>query len=281
MSSLSSSLQGLKSKINNFEEEFEAKIKEVEEKEKEEKRKEVKQNALDDIIHKKDPVITINIGGKLFKCSYSVLTSVKDSLFEKIYENQERVNEVLFYDRSYNIFHIILNFLRTKTFNPKDYIRKELEELKFESDYYAISPLTTLIDEILTKVEIVGMVASAKYSSCGNHKFEDLNSRDLSTGVCVQSPYTITLELNSEHEFEKLEVGGWTGNSSSWASSNGSNAQVLTSTDNITYKEVGRIPGNFGSTIITFNVKKSVAKYIRFQHNGYLGLGFVGIVKDK
>lgn len=278
--SLADSLKGLKSKLNNFEEEFETKIKEVEIKEAEEKKRSVKENAIETILGKKDPVVSMNIGGKVFKCSHSLLVSVKDSLFEKLYEGGNHVNEVLFFDRSYNIFPILLNFLRTKTFNPKDYIRTELEEIKFESEYYAIGPLTKICDDVLTKVEFISFVSSGRYGSCGTHKLEDLSTKDLLTGICVQSTYYITVEFNFEHEFDKIEIGGWTGNTSSWAASNGSGATIFTSTDNVTFKEVGKIPTDFGSKIMTVSLKKSSAKFIKFQHNSYLGLGYLSIIKN-
>lgn len=276
--SLASSLLGLKSKLNNFESEFESKLKEVQVTEGKEKRS-VKEDVFESIVSKKDPVVTFNVGGKLFKCTYSVLVSIKDSLFEKLYEEGQRINEVLFFDRSYSNFHIILNFIRNKTFNPKDYSRTELEDLKFESEYYAIHPLTQVIDEVLNKVEFVSFTSSGRYSSNGTHKIEDLSNKDLKTGICVQSPYFITVEFNFEHEFDKIEIGGCTCNTSSWAPSNGVGSNILTSTDGVIFNEVGKIPNNFGASIITVPLKKSTAKFIKFQHNSYVGLGYLNILK--
>lgn len=276
--SLASSLLGLKSKLNNFESEFETKLKEVQVVDSKEKRT-VNEDVFESIVSKKDPVVTFNVGGKLFKCTYSVLVSVKDSLFEKLYEEGQRINEVLFFDRSYSNFPIILNFIRNKTFNPKEFSRNDLEDIKFESEYYAIHPLTKILDEILNRVEFVSFTSAGRYSSNGTHKLEDLSTKDLKTGICVQSPYFITIELNFEHEFEKIEIGGCTCNTSSWAPSNGVNASIMTSLDGVTFNEVGKIPSNFGGTIITVPVKKSTAKYIKFQHNSYVGLGYLNILK--
>ena len=136
-----------------------------------------------------------------------------------------------------------------------------------------------VIDEILSKVDFISMECSPKYSNCGNHKLEDLKDKDLNTGVCVQSTYYITIELNFDHEFDKIEIGGFTGNTGSWASSNGVGAKIATSIDKNNWKDVGDIPSNFGSSIITVTLKKSIARFIRFKHNSYLGLGYLKIIK--
>jgi len=277
--SLADTLKGLKSKINNFEEEFETKIKEVEEKEAEEKKIQAKKDALINILQKKEKVITLNVGGKIFKCAKSMLTSLKDSLFEKLFEDDSFDNETVFFDRSYNYFDVILNYIRTKSFNHKDYLRAELEDIKFESDYYSLNELSKILNDILSQVVFISFTSSGRYSSCGTHKLEDLSTKDTKTGICVQSPYYITIELNFEHEFEKIEVAGFTGNSGTWSPSNGSNAQVLTSSDGISFKEVGRLT-SLSSTINTITLKKSTAKFIKFQHNGYLGLGYLNILKN-
>ena len=180
----------------------------------------------------------------------------------------------------FDYFPIVLNYLRTKTINLKEYNRIELIEIKEEFDYYAVEGIVKELETLLNVVELVSFSSSAKYSTCGTHKIEDLKTKDLNTGICVQSPYYITIELNYEHEFDKIEIGGWTGNSSYWASSNGSGAKISTSVDNVNFIEVGIIPSNFASTIITVDLKKSIGKYVKFQHTTYVGLGYFNVVKN-
>ncbi len=277
--SLQKDLKSLKARLENIEEEINTTIV-IEQKQNEESLKQkLKKEALENIL-KKESTVTINIGGKLFKCSSGVLKSSKGSLFEELYKDEASLKEVYFVDRSYDHFDIILNFLRSRIFNPSKYNRVELEEIKNESDYYAIDDLSKILNEVLCKIDFVSFESSAKYSNCGTHKVEDLSTKDLNTGICVGSTYYITVELNFEHEFEKIEIAGWTGNSSSWAPSNGANATILTSTDKINFKEVGKIPSNYGASIITVSLKKSTAKYIKFQHNAYLGLGYLNIIKS-
>ena len=95
------------------------------------------------------------------------------------------------------------------------------EEIKFESEYYGLCEVAKICDEVLSKVEFVSFESSGKYSNCGTHKvsyleliisisiftqIEDIKDKNLTTGICVQSPYYITIELNAEHEFEKIEI---------------------------------------------------------------------------
>lgn len=280
MSKLADTLKNLKSKLNNFEDEFNTKLKDVEIKEKEEFKRKVKEDALENIIKRKDPIIQLNIGGKIFKCSKSVLISNEKTIFSLLYKDGTRDKEVLFFDRSYERFDVILNYLRTSVLNIKDYVKFEIEEIKNESDYYGIEGLSKICDEALSQVEFVKFYSSNRYSSCGTHKLEDLSDTNLKTGICVQSPYFITVELNFEHEFDGIKIGGWTGNTSSWAPSNGASAKILTSIDNVTFKEVGIIPSHFSSNIIEVKLKKSTARFIKFQHTGYLGLGYLSIIKN-
>jgi hypothetical protein len=64
-----------------------------------------------------------------------------------------------------------------------------------------------------------------------------------------------------------------------WYPGNGSGASILTSKDKSSWVEVGKIPSNYTSTITTVKLKRTVAKYIKFQHNSYLGIGFLNIIR--
>ena len=122
---------------------------------------------------------------------------------------------------------------------------------------------------------------SRRYSTAaGTHNFEDIKTTDLNTGgICVDSPCNIQLELDFEHEFEKIEIGGWNGNSS-WAVYWGANAKIYTSRDKTNWTEVGTVPSDFGNKISIVSVKKTTARYIKFQHTSWLGLGHLKIILD-
>jgi len=111
--------------------------------------------------------------------------------------------------------------------------------------------------------------------TAGGGKVSDLRKRDLTSGICSTSPGWIIIELNANWEFDEMEVGGWTGNSTLWYNANGSGASIQTSSDKTNWKTVGTIPTNYGSAIQKVKLTLSSGKYVRFNHNSYLGLGFV------
>ena len=76
-----------------------------------------------------------------------------------------------------------------------------------------------------------------------------------------------------------MEVGGYIGDPELWYSGNGSGAAIETSTDRTTWTKVGSIPSNYANAIAKVKCKKSTAKYVRFMHTSYLGIGYVYIHK--
>lgn len=278
--SIKNDLSNLKSKLDNIEGEFENKLKEVENKES--KFKKIDEQ-IEELISKKDSVVKLNVGGKIFQTKISTLLSVKDTLFSKLItnalDNKEPTNE-FFFDRSFDYFHYILDYLRTKQFKPKGLSKFDIDELKEEAEYYGISYIDEIITELQKEVEFVSFSSSGRYSTAGTHNsVNDLTDMSLMKGICVQSPYYIVIELNFEHEFEEIDIGGWNGNTSLWYPGNGSGATILTSTDNSNFKEVGKIPSNYSSTITRVKLTRSTAKYIKFQHNSYLGLGYLKVYR--
>jgi uncharacterized protein YdcH (DUF465 family) len=270
-------LSGLKSKLESIEGEFESKLKEVENKESKFQRMD---KQIDELLSKNDSVVKLNVGGKIFQTKLSTLLSQKDSLFCRIANNYAEKNEQIteiFFDRSYTYFPKILDYLRTKKISVKGMRKIELDDFEEECKYYGIDAVEDIIAELKKEVEFVSFESSGRYSTAGTHKVEDLKNPNMMGGICVQSPYYIIIELNFEHEFEKIEIGGWNGNSSLWYAGNGANAQILTSTDKSKWTDVGKIPSNLGASIQTVTLKRSIAKYIKFQHNSYVGIGYLKI----
>mmetsp|Transcript_34337 Transcript_34337/g.35629 ORF Transcript_34337/g.35629 Transcript_34337/m.35629 type:complete len:284 (+) Transcript_34337:104-955(+) len=277
MSLLKEDLSGLKSKLENIEDEFENKLKEVENKESKFKRID---EQIEELISKKDSVIKLNIGGKIFQTKLSTLLSVQDTLFSKIITSamdaKENISE-LFFDRSFTHFHIILDYLRTKRFNCRGMNKWDVDDLQLECEYYGIKEIDDILIEMQKEVEFVAFESAGRYSTAGTHEVKGLSDRSMTKGICVQSPYHIIIEMNFEHEFEKIEVGGWNGNPSLWYPGNGANAQILTSKDKKTWTDVGKLPSNLGASIQNVSLKKSTAKYIKLQHNSYVGIGYLKV----
>jgi len=277
--SLKDDLFGLKSKLENIEDEFENKLKEVEDKETKFKKMD---EQIEEFISQKDALIKLNVGGKYFQTRISTLLSVKDTLFNRIIssavDNKETLTE-LFFDRSFDHFHIILDYLRTKEFNPKGLPKTEIEEILLETEYYNITGISSILAERLKEVEFVNFESSPRHGTTATHNVNDLNDKSCMKGICVGSPYFIIIEMNYDHEFDKIEVGGYAGNSSVWYAGNGANSNIFTSNDKKTWTNVGKLPSDYNGTVKSVSLKKTIAKYIKFEHNSYLGIGYLKVFR--
>jgi hypothetical protein len=140
---------------------------------------------------------------------------------------------------------------------------------------------------ICFKIVFVSFEFSGEYRSgtqvAGSNNIEDLNDHDDITclkGICTGYPGWIVIELNREVEFEEIEIGGYKGNTNLYASSNGSGAAILTSLDKISWTNVGSINSNYATSPYIHKVTSSRAKYLKFTHNSYIGIGYLRIIKS-
>jgi len=274
-------LMGLKDKLELIEAEFEKKMDEVDKKN--EKYLDV-DTKLEELVAENNSLMTINVGGKIFQTRLSTILSIKDTLFyyviAKRVMSNSNIREEIFIDRNFNNFDFFIDFLRTGKFSLAGFTKLQLETVALDADFYGLTDILDQILEVQKEAEIVSMAGTSnKYSTAGTHNFKDLKTTDLNTGICVESPYTIILELNFDHEFDKIDVGGYNGNTGVWGVTNGANAKIWTSKDKTNWTDVGTIPSDFGNKIQTVSLKKTTAKYIKFQHTSYLGLGHLKILK--
>ena len=275
-------LMGLKEKLELIEAEFEVKLDEVDRKN--EKYLEV-DTKIEELLTENNSLMVLNVGGKVYQTRLSTLVSIKDTLFYYVIAKRimqgKNPREDIFIDRNFNNFDFFLDFLRTKKFSLAGFTKLQVDVIGVDADFYGLTDILNQIVETQKEAEIVSMAGTSnKYSTAGTHLFQDLKTTDLNTGICVESPYTILLELNYEQEFDKIDVGGWNGNNGVWGVTNGANSKIYTSKDKTTWVEVGTIPSDFGNTIQRVNIKKTSAKYIKFQHTSYLGLGHLKIIKN-
>ncbi len=281
--SLKGDLMGLKDRLKVIEDDFIVKLEDVEKKN--EKYAEIDKK-IDEYVKSNNNLICLNIGGKIFKTRLSTLLSERDTFFYYIVaqriEKYEKVEEEMFFDRSYTNFDFFMDYLRTKKYCILNKTKADLDELLNDSNFYGFSVITEHIEELMKEVEFVNMDGSSnKYSNCGNHTIKDLHNKDLTKGVTVQSPYTLIIEFNMQHSFEKIEVGGFSGNTSAFAASNGSNAKIYVSNDKSSWgSEVGKLPSDYGNKVQTVTLNKTcTAKYIKFQHNTYIGMGYLNVMR--
>lgn len=280
--SVEQDIANLKSKFICLEEKLKNNLKELEDKT---NNFEILDKQLNEIICENNPTIKLNIGGKVFKIKKLTLTKYKCSLFSKLIdlytEKNLPLNE-LFIDRDPEYFGIILDYVRTGLFDNSLIDEYNINKLYNESTYYGIQDLTEKLDFYNKPIKLIKFTSSPRYSSnVGTHNLEDILKGDLLIGgICVISPYEIIFELELPSEISSIEIGGYCGNVNSWNPSNGSNAIISTSIDNKCYNEVGKLPNDFGKFIQHVCLKLSKAKFIKFKHSNYLGIGYLKINKS-
>ena len=271
---LKDSLLSLKDKLNSIESELSL------------GKTEIKSKSLEDqaqeIMKYQDNIIRINVGGEKFATRQEVLLGFKDTLFYKIIlTNRLNLKEEIFFDRSPKYFPFILDYIRYKKLNLKQFKKEELEELKEEAEYYEMGDLNKQFEENLN-LRFVRFETNGIYSyngqTAGTNKVEDLDDKSLLKGICATSPGWIIIEMNTETLIEKIEIGGWNGNTGLWAASNGSLATIYTSQDKNDWKQVGTIPDDYGAKIQTVSLTKSSAKYLKFESGSYLGIGYLKVI---
>jgi len=280
---LKADLQGLKDRLQVIDDDFQQKLADV-----------VKKNEKYSCIEKRiaeylssnNNLISLNIGGKIFKTRLSTLLSERDTFFYYIVsqrlENGERVEDDMFFDRSYTNFDFFMDYLRTKRFSLLNRTKGELDELFSDSVYYGFTAISDQIQDLMNEVVFVNMDgSSSKYSNCGNHNVKDLHDKNLNTGITVQSPYTLIIEFNLQHTFKEIEVGGFNGNTSSFSQTNGSNSKIYVSNDKNNWgNQVGTLPSDYGNKISKVTLTSlCTGKYIKFQHTSYIGMGYLNIIK--
>lgn len=278
---LKEDLTALKARLELIETQLEGEIKALE-------IREAKWSKLDKdaekILDSTDDIIKFNVSGTPFASRRSTLNSIPDTLFHKIVNSTDLdLKKPIFFDRSPALFQSLLDFLRTKQINYKAFNKFELVELFQEADYYEITEIADYLRERTKDIEAVKMEFSAPYiykgKTAGTNRCQDLKDKTMKKGICTGSPGWIILELNSDWEFEEMEIGGFLGDPDLWYSGNGTGAAIETSVDKENWTKVGSIPSNYANKITKVKVKNSTAKYVRFNHTSYLGIGYLNIIK--
>ncbi len=283
---MKSQLDELKNKLKDFEETLKINIIEEVRESKIQENSQSNEKKIQEILNTKDEeIIKINVGGELFATRLQTLLNVKDNLFYKlIVAKKFDLKKGIFIDRSPDHFGVILDYFRTGKFIPKRFSYDQLLEIKEEALYYELLEIEAVLNKSTLTIEYVKMEVQNPYMSglniLGSSDPKHLLDKDLTTGVCTSNGYII-LELNREVQFDKVEIGGFTGKSD-WVYSNGygAGATIETSVDKVNWKNVGSIPSGFGTTITPVSLTQSTAKYIKLNWNSWIGLGFFKIEND-
>jgi hypothetical protein len=271
----------LKDRLDTIESQLSGQVKEIEERDEKWKRMQAK---VEKIANTQGDIIKLNVGGKVFSVSVNTINSMPNTLIQKLVESKRvDLKQEIFFDRSPKMFEHILEFIRSREINLSKFKKDESELLREDASYYNITELENMLAERLKDIEFISFEFSGTYThngvTAGTNRIDDLCDKSCNKGICAISPGWIIIELNFLWEFEELSISGWRGNSSVWYADNGSGASIQTSTDKTVWKTVGTIPSGFGNTVTKVKLTRSTAKYIKFNHNSYLGIGYLHINK--
>jgi hypothetical protein len=213
--SLKNDLLGLKSKLENLEKDLEStgavssKIPEEDKKVKKIVNTEEKIKELLD----SDRIIKLNIGGKVFQTKVSNLLFYKDSLFFHTLLESNGAKE-LFFDRSYNNFNLILDFLRNKKFNFMKLTKFEIEDLNEEIEFYKLTDQIIIPNKV--EYELGWDLVVSKPGVCSldsdDPKILKVNSTDCYTNfvtdkIWQEENFIVELESNVVQEDNYLYYG--------------------------------------------------------------------------
>jgi hypothetical protein len=267
----------IKTRLDNVEKDLQNQIKELTEKEEILNKVDEKANEL---MKNEKQLITFNICGKKFMTRQSTLLKTRDTLFYKmILSDWFNPNEEIFFDADPKSFEIILDYLRTKKINLKNLNNFDYKKLRKEVVYFEIGELNDMMSDDSLSIELESFEYNGPYTSggslVGTNKIDDLNERSMMKGICATSPGWILITINREILLESLDIGGYRGNPSYWACDNGSGASIKVSTDKTNWINVGTIPTGYGTSIKNVKFTSVRAKYLKFDHTSYLGIGFL------
>jgi hypothetical protein len=229
--------------------------------------------------------VTFNVYGKKFTTTVNTLLGTRDTLLYKLIISQQYdyLNEEVFFESNPKMFPVILDFLRTKKINLKRFRDKESKELQKTAQYFEIIEILDMMGYAEDEIQFERVETAGPYfynTLIGDQDVEVLHDRNLNTGICTVSPGWILIELNAEYEIDEIQIGGYRGNPSYWSVENGYGASIKFSTDNKEFTSVvGTIPTGYGTVIKVISIKPTKAKFIKFEHNTNLGIGYLGLRK--
>jgi hypothetical protein len=220
------------------------------------------------ILSNQTGIIKFNVSGKIFATKIETLMSVKDTLFYKIImSNRFDLTQTIYFDRPFNYFQILLDYIRYKKFQIKRYKNDEINAIKVEAKYFEINDIIKIIDS-KTIVEIINVDSTGVNSI----NLDDIRDRNMRKGIIVKN--FICFELNKEIELEQIDIGGIKDNESRPVSIN-----IFVGEDKNSMKYVGNLPNLFNQQIVIVDLIKTRARYIELRSNESFGISYFNIIK--
>jgi len=112
----------------------------------------------------------------------------------------------------------------------------------------------------------------------GDTTIEFIRNKDMMHGLCATN--YIEFEFEEESTCEVIEVGGYGGNTG-WSPAIGAKSKVSVSQDGVSWDQIGTVSKHYGAFIQKLYLPKKSAKYLKFQNNNKVGIGYLRVYKDK
>jgi hypothetical protein len=223
-----------------------------------------------------EEIIRLNVGGTLFTTRTVTLLSAPNSLFTKLLAERRAGKDDLFIDRCPELFSYVLQFLRTGKINIKKLKKEELyEDFLEEAKYFEIFLSK---NQSPKEVKLSAFSVNSFYTGSPS-SLTVLEDRNLNSAILTNSPGWMILELDKECDIEEIEIGGYTGDQA-WNNPTGygAGATISTSSNKSTWTTVGSIPSGFGNKIMNAKLTSTYGKFIKFECNSWLAIGFVNVI---
>ena len=216
MSTVTGDLQNLQQKLETVEKEFNQKKSLVDQKEQQFKELDLKIEEL--VTNDGNRIMKLNVGGKVFTTKLSTLMSVKDTIFYRLIGDfigkGQKLPEMLFFDRNYSHFELVLDYLRFKLFSLKKYSKFEKEDIREEVEYYGLSECLSLNKKNEIEIEWDGILSKSGMFTIDSN---DKKIIKLHTTTCYthfvtnrvfkDEDFQIDLEVNVQQSDYYLYVG--------------------------------------------------------------------------
>lgn len=219
----------------------------------------------------------------------SLIEIINKIEIDKFYENEKEFNEKVsdFVSKTYEPRMRSIESLKSSFNEWEKKYQMLLDEIIFEETskicFQNLRNFEKIIKRkslIITKFEFNGSYSNGIHLA-GTNNLNDLTDSSLMKGICATSPGYIIFELSQLSKISYIKIAGWHGDTSFWFPGNGSGANILISKDKKSWDLIGKVPDltDKNIKIVNFNPSKET-KYLKFNHNSYLGLGYLEICSD-
>lgn len=302
---MTSTIKSLKDKLVSLENNYDHKLKELEQRESKETRLDSK---LKEIITLQNDIITFNISGEYIQISKQLINNTPyDNIFRDVISSMEDMGRDLeeiqnvFIDRNPKGFFYILEIMR-KGFNqllrsesiesslklPRNINHEAfLEDVQFyfkqDGDkvlddfgfFYNKDKVRVELNssgDLIIKYTLSSELPNDMLTPYRAHNIRDIKKQSSHKAFFVNYDSNIVFELSEIHMISQIEVKPFTFDMDCWYPGEGAGTFVFSSLDNVEWDFLNAIPDDYGiehDNTYLINFDRRMAKYIKFQTGDY------------